>query len=344
MFSSLKEKFKKFTSLLTKKEEEKEKQEVKKEEIQKTEEIKAEEIKEEKEKKVKLSAITKIKSIFSKNITLKEEDIEQSISDLRFSLIEADVAYETANKICDKLTERLKNKEVEKNKIAEFINRNIREVLLETLGKHYKFFDYVKNFEKPVKIVFFGINGTGKTTTISKFGNFLLKNNKTVVFAAGDTFRAGAIEQIEVHANKLNVKLIKPNKRGADAASVIYDAVEYAKAHYIDFVLADTAGRMQTKKHLMEEMKKIVRVIKPNLRILVADGFTGNDALEQAKEFNNAVGIDGVIITKMDAAKGGCAFSITDIVQKPIFFIGIGQNYEDLKEFDPEWFVDEILK
>lgn len=348
MFSSLKEKFRKFTSLITKKgEEKKEDEEGKDKEKIKEEEIKKEEIEikeEKKEEKVKLSMITKIKGIFSKNIKLSQDDIKQSIDDLRYNLIEADVAYDTANKICDKLAERLKDKEIEKDKIEKFVNEKIREVLLEVFFENKKFFDYIKNFNKPIKIVFFGINGTGKTTTIAKLGNFLLKNNKSVVFAAGDTFRAGAIEQLETHANKLNIKIIKPNKRGADAAAVIYDAVEYSKAHYIDFVLADTAGRMQTNKALMEEMKKIVRVIKPDLKILVADGFTGNDAVEQAKEFNNAVGIDGVIITKMDTAKGGCAFSIVDITQKPIFFIGTGQSYEDIMEFDKEWFVDEILK
>ncbi|MDI6730626.1 MAG: signal recognition particle-docking protein FtsY [Candidatus Altarchaeum sp.] len=222
----------------------------------------------------------------------------------------------------------------------------MKETLLEILNKNelnMKFMEWAKTKTKPVKIVFFGINGTGKTTTIAKFGKFLLNNNKRVVFAAGDTFRAGAIEQISIHGERLGIKVIKQEKRGTDASAIIYDAVEYAKAHYIDFVFADTAGRMQTNKDLMNEMKKVVKVMKPDLKVFVADALTGNDAVEQAREFNKAVGIDAVIIAKMDTAKGGCALSIAHTIQKPIIFMGIGQSYEDIREFDAKWFVDEMV-
>ncbi len=296
--------------------------------------------------KVDLSLISKIKGIFTSKIKLTEGDLNPAIEELRMNLIDSDVAYETSDKICRKIFERLKDKEINKNEIDKFVNKEIKNTLMEILNKNelnMKFMEWAKTKTKPVKIVFFGINGTGKTTTIAKFGKFLLNKNKSVVFVAGDTFRAGAIEQISVHGERLGIKVIKPKKRGTDAAAIIYDAVEYAKAHYIDFVFADTAGRMQTNKDLMNEMKKIVRVMKPDLKVFVADALTGNDAVEQAKEFNEAVGIDAVIIAKMDTAKGGCALSIAHTIQKPIIFMGIGQNYDDIREFDAEWFVDEMV-
>jgi len=302
------------------------------------------EAEEQKPEKVKISTFTKIKSIFFRKIKLSEADLDPVIKDLHINLIESDVALETADKICSNIKSKLVEKEIEKDKLDSFIRSGIKEALLDILKKNeMNFMEYCKNLKKPIKIVFFGINGTGKTTTIAKLGNFLTMNKKTVVFVAGDTFRAGAIEQISVHAEKLNIKLIKPDKQGSDATAVIYNGVEYAKAHYIDFVLADTAGRMQTNKNLIEEMKKICRVIKPDLKIFIADALTGNDSIEQAREFNKEIGIDAVILSKMDVAKGGCALSIANEIQKPIIFIGTGQNYSDIKEFNAEWFVDNIV-
>ena len=384
MLGILKNKFTTFISSLTKKKEEKEENKDKITEVNKeikeekeikrdiivtekeqelSKEISSEASKEPKEKeiaekqeikkegankgvKVDLSLISKIKGIFTSKIKLTEGDLNPAIEELRMNLIDSDVAYETSDKICRKIFERLKDKEINKNEIDKFVNKEIKETLLEILNKNelnMKFTEWAKTKTKPVKIVFFGINGTGKTTTIAKFGKFLLNNNKSVVFAAGDTFRAGAIEQISIHGERLGIKVIKQEKRGTDAAAIIYDAVEYAKAHYIDFVFADTAGRMQTNKDLMNEMKKVVKVMKPDLKVFVADALTGNDAVEQAREFNEAVGIDAVIIAKMDAAKGGCVLSIAHTIQKPIIFMGIGQNYDDIRDFDAKWFVDEMV-
>jgi len=380
MFGILKNKFTTFISSLTKKKEDKEKNNVREAEENKpkqTEENKGinenkeineitndkKEIKsvirteDEKETgaskaaenqqiKVDLSLMSKIKGIFTSKIKLTENDLNPAIEELRMNLIDSDVAYETSGKICEKIFNRLKDKEINKNEIDKFVNKEIKNALLEILSNNWmegKFMEWAKTRQKPVKIVFFGINGTGKTTTIAKFGKFLLNRNKSVVFAAGDTFRAGAIEQISVHGERLGIKVIKPEKRGTDAAAIIYDAVEYAKAHFIDFVLADTAGRMQTNKDLMNEMKKVVKVMKPDLKVFVADALTGNDAVEQAREFNDAVGIDAVIVAKMDTAKGGCALSIAHTIQKPIIFMGIGQGYEDIREFEAKWFVDEIV-
>lgn len=344
MLGTLKNKFKTFVSSLKKKEEKEITPEVSKEPKEK--EIAKEKIKEESDKgvKVDLSLASKIKGIFVSKIKLTEDDLNPAIEELRMNLIDSDVAYETSDKICSEIFEHLKDKEINKNEVGKFVNKEIKNTLMEILGnKQMKFMEWAKTKTKPIKIVFFGINGTGKTTTIAKLGKFLLKHNKSVVFAAGDTFRAGAIEQISLHGKRLGIKVIKPDKRGADAAAIIYDAVEYAKAHYIDFVLADTAGRIQTNRDLMNEMKKIVRVMKPDLKVFVADALTGNDAVEQAKEFNEAVGIDAVIAAKMDAAKGGCVLSIAHTIQKPIIFIGIGQSYDDIMEFDAKWFVDEIV-
>lgn len=345
MFSFLKDKIKKFITEVEKKEADKEKKEISEGEKEALKETCPEEKREEKKpEKIEISTFTKIKSFFSKKIRLSEADLESTLNDLRISLIESDVALNTADKICSRIKSKLLEKEIEKDKLDLFIRNTIKEVLLDILKKNeMNFMEYCKNLKKPVKIVFFGINGTGKTTTISKLGNFLTKNKKTVVFVAGDTFRAGAIEQISVHSERLNIKLIKPNKRGADATAVIFDGVEYAKAHYIDFVLADTAGRMQTNKNLMEEMKKICRVIKPDLKIFIADALTGNDALEQARNFNKEIGIDAIILTKMDIAKGGCALSIADEIEKPIIFAGVGQRYDDIEEFKAEWFVDNVV-
>ncbi|MCX8169528.1 MAG: signal recognition particle-docking protein FtsY, partial [Candidatus Methanomethyliaceae archaeon] len=197
--------------------------------------------------------------------------------------------------------------------------------------------------KKPFVIMFIGVNGTGKTTTIAKIGKYLMDNGLKVVFACSDTFRAGAEEQLEVHANRLGVKLIK-HRYGADPAAVAYDAISYAKSNRIDVVLIDTAGRMQTDRGLMDEMQKIHRVAKPDLTVFVGDALTGNDALNQAQEFNNFVPIDAIVLTKIDAdAKGGAAISISHVLRKPIIFLGVGQGYSDLIKFDPEWIIKNIF-
>ena len=197
--------------------------------------------------------------------------------------------------------------------------------------------------EKPFVIVFVGFNGSGKTTTIAKLAHWLKKNGLSVVIAASDTFRAGAIEQLEEHAKRVGVRVIK-HDYGADPAAVAYDAIQHAKARGIDVVLVDTAGRNELNRNLMDEMRKIVRVTKPDLVIFVGDALAGNAVVEQARQFNDAVRIDGVILTKLDAdARGGAALSISHAIGAPILFVGVGQGYDDLKPFDEKWFVDRIF-
>jgi fused signal recognition particle receptor len=195
----------------------------------------------------------------------------------------------------------------------------------------------------PFVIVFLGINGTGKTTTVAKVANLLKKNGFSVVIAAADTHRAGAIEQITTHAENLSIKIIS-QRYGADPSAVSRDALEYAKKHYIDIVLIDTAGRMQTAKNLMYEIGKIVKVIKPDIKIFVGDSLSGNDTINQAREFFSYTEFDGAILTKSDAdAKGGAAISISYITSKPILYLGMGQGYDDLVLFNREKFVNTIF-
>ncbi|HEX9816225.1 MAG TPA: signal recognition particle-docking protein FtsY, partial [Candidatus Thermoplasmatota archaeon] len=197
--------------------------------------------------------------------------------------------------------------------------------------------------KRPVVIMFVGVNGTGKTTSIAKIAHRLGEQKISCVMAAGDTFRAGAIEQLTLHGDRLGVKVIK-HSAGSDPAAVAYDAIEHAKSRAKDVVLLDTAGRMQTNTNLMEEMAKIRRVAKPDLTVFVGDSLAGNDAVEQAREFNKVVGIDGVILTKVDAdAKGGAALSVAYTIGKPLLFIGIGQGYGDQIPFDPDWMVDRLF-
>jgi fused signal recognition particle receptor len=297
------------------------------------------------EKNIKLTTSTQLKGIFSKNIRLTEKDLEGALQELQMDLLENDVAYETSQAIVDELKVKLMEREIEKDQIDLYIRACLMMTLLDVLtpDKEVDLLELIKNSPKPFKIVFFGVNGTGKTTTIAKVGKYLTDQGYSVVLAAGDTFRAGAIEQIEKHAEVLKLKIVKHQKAG-DAAAVIYDAVEHAKARGIDVVLADTAGRMQTNTNLMDEMKKIVRVNKPDLKIFIGDSLTGNDAIEQAEKFNTEIGIDAVILTKMDAdTKGGSALSISHVTKRPILFIGMGQKYDDLKIFDKKWFVGQIV-
>jgi fused signal recognition particle receptor len=281
---------------------------------------------------------------------LKAENLRPILSNFKLNLIENDVAVEVADHVCKELEKRLDGVQIKRLKDRkEVVRKNLHEILLSILtsDKMISLLEQVKEkrgTNEPYVIVFVGINGTGKTTSIAKVANLLMKNGYSVILACSDTYRAGSIEQLEEHARRLGVRMIK-HKYGADPAAVAYDAIAHAKAHGVSTVLIDTAGRIQTNKNLMNELGKIKRVIDPDLTVLTVDALTGNDAVIQAEEFHKSVGIDGAILTKVDAdAKGGAALSVTYVTEKPIVFIGTGQEYEDLEEFSPERFTQMILK
>ena len=281
---------------------------------------------------------------------LKAKQLQLILSDFKLSLVENDVAFPVAERICDEMERRLDGVEVKRLEgRKEVVRENLREVLLEILntGEKIDLLKMVKEKQKsgePLVIAFVGINGTGKTTSIAKIAKLFMKKDFTVVLACSDTYRAGSIEQLEEHAKRLGVRIIK-HSYGADPAAVAFDAIKHAEAHGVNVVLIDTAGRIQTDKNLMNELAKVKRVVNPDLTLLVVDALTGNDAVMQAEEFNKSIGIDGTILTKVDAdVKGGSALSVAYATNKPILFIGVGQTYADLQPFNPEQFTQMILK
>jgi fused signal recognition particle receptor len=292
------------------------------------------------------------KGLVSKVTTteLKADNLNPILSDFKMSLAENDVAFPVADKICDELEKRLTGASIKRlEDRKKLVEDNLRQVLLEVLQTDNRFDLLEKISEKrkknePFTLMFVGINGTGKTTTIAKVAQFLRDKKYSVVLAAADTYRAGSIEQLEEHGRRLGIRVIK-HTYGADPAAVAFDTISHAKAHGINVVLIDTAGRMQTNQNLMNELIKVKRVVKPDLTIFTVDSLIGNDAVMQAEEFNKAIGIDATILTKVDAdVKGGSSLSVTYVTQKPILFIGVGQTYKDLELFDPEKFVKMILR
>ncbi|HPW74278.1 MAG TPA: signal recognition particle-docking protein FtsY [Methanothrix sp.] len=297
-------------------------------------------------KKSRFSFLQKAKTlVFEQEIILEEKDLEEPMWALEMALMESDVALPVAEEIVREVKSDLVGK---KRKIGadtgQLAEDSLRSALITLLSRnHLDFDEYIRTKEKPVKILFVGVNGTGKTTSVAKVAKYLLDRGYSVVLAAGDTFRAGAIEQLEVHGNNLGLKVIK-HKTGGDPAAVIFDAIEYSRAHNKDVVLADTAGRLHTNINLMDQMKKIVRVTNPDLLIFVDEAIAGNDAVERARLFNESVPIGGSILTKTDAdAKGGSAISIAHVTGKPVLFLGVGQTYPDLVKFEPEWLVDRLM-
>ena len=276
---------------------------------------------------------------------IREKHLENVLWEMELALMESDVAVEALEEMKAIIKKRLVGLRVENRAaITPTIEKALKASLVELLSKTT--FDPQTLLEKrdgPLVIAFVGVNGTGKTTTIARITDWLQQNGKSVVMAASDTFRAGAIEQLELHAERLGCKFIK-HQAGGDPAAVAFDAVEHAKAKHRDIVMIDTAGRMQTNSNLMDEMKKIKRVAKPDLIMFVGDSLAGNDAVDQARKFHEAVGIDAVVLTKLDVdAKGGAALSISSAIGQPIAFVGIGQDYGDLMPFDAAWIVERIF-
>lgn len=280
---------------------------------------------------------------------LSEKNMADAVWDLQMVLIQNDVAVEVAEHVCELTKEKLLGSRAGRlENISRLFKTAIRDSVLEVLQPEHpldpmEFAASKKQKGETTVIMFVGVNGTGKTTTLAKMAYAYKKKGFSVVVAAGDTFRAGSIEQLQQHADRIGVRVIKQSY-GSDAAAVAYDTIAHAKAKHIDIVLIDTAGRMQSNKNLLEEMKKIARVAEPDLKLFVGDALAGNDALSQAKEFHKAIGIDGAILTKVDAdPSGGAALSIAFVTGRPVVFVGIGQGYDDLKPFDPEWFAKRMI-
>ncbi len=311
------------------------------EELEKIEEKREQEIEEKIMPLQKKSFFQRLKSVISYKIT--GEEFEEIFNDLEMLLLENNVALEVVEHLKKKLSEKLIGKEIKKENLEQEIKKELKNSLNEILIDPDDPLDAIKfKKEKPFVILFFGINGTGKTTSIAKLAYLLKNKGFSVVLAAGDTFRAASIEQISEHAEKLKIPVIKQNYQ-SDPAAVGFDAIKYAKSHHIDVVLIDTAGRMHTKSNLLEEMKKITRVTNPDLKVFVAESIAGNDAIEQAKTFHEMIEIDGSILSKADIdEKGGTIISVSHATSKPIFYLGTGQNYQDLKLFNKEEFIENL--
>ncbi|WP_236953758.1 MULTISPECIES: signal recognition particle-docking protein FtsY [unclassified Methanopyrus] len=291
----------------------------------------------------------RMKRVVKREVTITEADIEDILDELELELIRNDVAVEVAESIREELKKELVGRRVKgKSEIPKTVEEGLREALLSVLEPEREV-DLIETVEKarrdgrPAIIMFVGVNGSGKTTTIAKVAKLLKDRGYSVVIAAADTFRAAAIEQLEEHAERLGVTLIK-GERGDDPTAVAFNAVQHAEAKGKDVVLVDTAGRAYTDVNLMEELKKMKRVLEPDLVVFVGDALAGNDAIEQAKTFHEYVGIDCAILTKVDAdAKGGAVLSISKVTGAPILYLGVGQDYDDLKAFSSEWFVERVI-
>lgn len=275
-------------------------------------------------------------SKFSKELT--EEKFDELFEELQIILLQNNVAYGAVEAIGESLKKSLVGKPLKSVDLAGELKKSIQDLLINPPS----FLEEIKSAGKPFVILFSGINGSGKTTTIAKIANYLQKNKLTVCLAAADTFRAAAIQQLEVHGEKLKAPVIKKDY-GSDPAAVGFDAVKYATKNKIDVVLIDTAGRMQNKDSLMKEIEKIERVTKPNMKIFLGESITGNDATEQAKAFNDSIGLTGIILSKADVdEKGGTALSVAHVTGKPILFLGTGQEYKDLEIFDKDKLIEKL--
>lgn len=290
----------------------------------------------------------KAKSLLKGKRVLDEDELESHLDDFEMTLLQNNVAMDVADEITTQVKEELKG---EKQTIGRSSAPQVREALRNAVKNvlsygqdHERFMGKVKNSEKPFVIVFTGVNGVGKTTTIARLAHLLEEEGFSSVLANGDTYRAGAEKQIQDHSDQLGKKLIS-HEQGGDPAAVLYDAVEYAEANDIDVVLCDTAGRLHTSEGLMEQLSKINRVVDPDEVVFVDEATAGQDAINRAEEFDEAASIDGAILTKADADEsGGAVLSIPYVLEKPVYYLGVGQSYDDLEEFDPETIAERLVE
>ena len=278
-------------------------------------------------------------------IIIEEDDLEDPLWELEMALLESDVEMSVAEEILETVEETMigeTRKQVETT--GELVERALQDALVDVISVgQFDFDERIAAAEKPITIVFTGVNGVGKTTSIAKLSEYFAERGYSAVLANGDTYRAGANEQLQQHAENLDRKIIT-HQQGGDPAAVIYDGVEYAEANDVDVVLGDTAGRLHTSDDLMSQLEKIDRVVDPDMTLFVDEAVAGQDAVMRAQEFNDAAAIDGTILTKADVdASGGAAISIAYVTGKPILFLGTGQGYEHIEPFEPEELVDQLL-
>ncbi|MFB6136913.1 MAG: signal recognition particle-docking protein FtsY [Halobacteriaceae archaeon] len=276
---------------------------------------------------------------------IEAEDLEGPLEELELALLASDVELSVVESILEELREELTGEtRAQVHSTRQVVEEALHDALLEVIAVGQFDFDaHVRDAEKPVVIVFTGVNGVGKTTTIAKLSRYLEERGLSSVWANGDTYRAGANQQIAEHADALGERVIT-HEQGSDPAAVIYDAVEYAEANDVDVVLGDTAGRLHTSNDLMAQLEKIDRVVEPDLTLFVDEAVAGQDAVNRAREFDAAASVDGVVLTKADAdSDGGAAISIAHVIGEPILFLGTGQGYDDLERFDPEELVGALL-
>ena len=291
------------------------------------------------------STFQRAKAFATGRIIIEEEDLEEPLWNLEMALLESDVEMSVAEQILDSVRESMlgeSRKQVETT--GELVESALHDALLDVIAVgQFDFEQRIAEADKPVTIVFTGVNGVGKTTSIAKLSEWLADRGYSSVLANGDTYRAGANEQIREHADRLGRDLIS-HDQGGDPAAVIYDGVEYAEANDVDVVLGDTAGRLHTSDDLMAQLEKIDRVVDPDMTLFVDEAVAGQDAVNRAKEFNDAAAIDGAILTKADAdSSGGAAISVAYVTGKPILFLGTGQGYDDITLFDPEDLVESLI-
>lgn len=312
-------------------------------ELEEKKELKEHDFEEKEEKHEPKGFFAKLKEKVT-TTTLSEEKFEELFSELELALMENNVAVEVIEKIKNDLKKNLVENPIKRMRIEETVKNSLRSSI-ESLfdAEKINLLDKIKNNAgKPFIIAFFGINGSGKTTTIAKIGEMLKRNKVSCVLAAADTFRAASIEQLQIHAENLGIKMIK-HDYGSDPAAVAFDAIKHAKAKNIDAVLIDTAGRLHSNKNLMDELKKVVKIANPDLKIFVGESIAGNDCIEQIQQYNGIVGIDAIILTKADVdEKGGTAISVSYVTSKPIIYLGVGQEYTDLKEFEPKLITESL--
>ncbi len=278
-------------------------------------------------------------------VIIEEGDLEDQLWDLEMALLDSDVEMSVAEEMLESIRESLIGEmRAQVDTTEELVTEALRDALLDVIAVgQFDFERRVREADKPVTIVFTGINGVGKTTTIAKLSQYFEERGLSTVMANGDTYRAGANEQISQHAEALDTEIIT-HEQGGDPAAVVYDAVEYAEANGIDVVLGDTAGRLHTSEDLMEQLSKIDRVVEPDMTLFVDEAVAGQDAVERAREFDDAAAIDGAVLTKADAdSSGGAAISVAYVTGKPVLFLGVGQGYDDIERFEPAALVDSLL-